>query len=738
MKNINLILSFLLVILFMSCDNKPKSENDSNEMKPESLMLTKDISVPIAEKQDHIMEIHGDKRNDKYYWMRLTDEQKMAENPDEKTQKVLDYLNAENEYKENMLSHLSYYREKLFDEMVGRIKKDDNSVPYIRNGYYYIRKYQNEKEYPIYSRKKGSLDSSEELLFDVNKMAEGYTYYNLGGYKVSPNNKIIAFATDTLSRRIYNIQFKDLETDKIIGSTLSGTSGNFVWANDNQTIFYVLKDPETLLPYKVMKHIIGTNQADDKVIYEEKDNTFYTSVYKSTSQKFIVINLSQTISNEFYTIPADEPYSKPELFLARSPNHEFSIDHFENQFYIRTNKDAKNFKLMVTPENKTAIENWKELIPHRPDILFKGFDLFDDFLVTTERIKGISNIRVMNHSGKNDHYINFGEDAYTAYTTNNYDPKLKTLRVGFTSLTTPSTTYDYDMNTRKLEIKKQTEVVGGYNSEEYTSERIYAKARDGVEVPISLVYKKGTKLNGNSPLLLYGYGSYGYSMDPYFSSVRLSLLNRGFIYAIAHIRGGMELGKSWYEDGKMLKKKNTFFDFIDCGKYLVENKYTNSNNMYAQGGSAGGLLMGAVINYEPELFKGIVAGVPFVDVVTTMLDESIPLTTGEFDEWGNPKDKEYYDYIKSYSPYDNIEKKDYPAMLITTGLHDSQVQYWEPAKWIAKLRDYKTDNNPLMMHTEMEAGHGGASGRFNRLKEVALEYSFILDLAGESDIDLKE
>lgn len=698
---------------------------------------SQDIAAPVADKKATTLSKHGDDRIDDYYWMKLTDAQKAEETPDAQTQKVLDFLNAENDYTSSMTKHLTTFQDTLFKEIVGRIKQTDMSVPYKDNGYYYITRYEEGKEYPIHSRKKGNMDATEEIMLDVNKLAEGSEYYAVSGRNVSPNNKILAFGEDKVSRRQYILRFKNLETGEMYPDIITNTTGGAVWANDNKTIFYTRKD-DALRSFKVFKHILGTPSVQDKEVFHEKDETFNAFVYKTKSDKFIVVGSWATVSQEYQILDANNPNGELMMFQPRERGLEYSLGHYGDKWYIRTNKDgASNFKIMTAPEGKTGKENWVDFIPHRDDVFLEGTDFFKENLVLSERVDGITKVRVMKWDKSDDHYIEFNDDAYLAYTSTNPEFDTDQLRVGYTSLTTPSTTYDYDMKTRKLKQLKQQEVVGGYNPADYQSERIMVTARDGAKVPVSIVYKKGYKKDGKQPLLLYGYGSYGNSMDPYFSSVRLSLLDRGFAYAIAHIRGGQEMGRQWYEDGKYLKKKNTFTDFIDCGKYLVDNKYTSNDGLFAMGGSAGGLLMGAVINMEPDMWKGIVAAVPFVDVVTTMLDESIPLTTGEYDEWGNPNDKEYYEYMKSYSPYDNIEAKNYPAMLVTTGYHDSQVQYWEPAKWVAKLRELKTDKNPLLLHTNMGAGHGGASGRFERYKETALEYAFFLDLAGRAELDVK-
>ena len=716
--------TILLTTCLMSCNTENESQHDPKIISMNEIM----IDAPVAKKVKKELTIHGDTRIDNYYWMKLTDEQKNAKTPDEQTQEVLDYLNAENDYTSGKLKHTESFQKKLFDEIVGRIKKDDTSVPFKDNGYFYITRYEKGKEYPIFSRKKETLEADEEIMLDVNKLAEGYAYFSAIGRSVSPNNKILSYGEDTLSRRIYTIKFKNLETGEMYSDEIPNTTGGSVWANDNQTIFYTVKD-DALRSYKIFKHKLGTSVSEDKEVYHEADETFSTFVYKTKSDKYIVVGSYQTLSTEYRILNADTPDGEFKIFQPRQRDLEYSIAHYDDKFFIRTNMDAKNFRLMETSENAIGKDNWKEVIGNRDDVLLEGMDIFKDYLVLSERKNGITQLRVRPWEGE-EHYVDFKEDAYLAYTSVNPEFDTEILRLGYTSLTTPNSTFDYNMKTKEMKLLKQQEVVGGFNSDEYQSERLYATATDGTKVPISLVYKKGVKLDGSAPLLLYGYGSYGASMDPYFSSVRLSLLDRGFIYAIAHIRGGEEMGRFWYEDGKLLKKKNTFTDFIDCGEYLINEKYTSKENLYAMGGSAGGLLMGAVVNMRPDLWNGVIAAVPFVDVVTTMLDETIPLTTGEFDEWGNPKDKEYYDYIKSYSPYDNVEAKDYPNMLVTTGLHDSQVQYWEPAKWVAKMREMKTDNNTLLLHTNMDAGHGGASGRFERFKVTALEYAFLLDLEG--------
>ena len=676
------------------------------------------LKAPKAKKIAKELSIHGDTRIDNYYWLN-----------DKEDKNVIDYLNAENTYREGVMAHTTDFQASLFKEIVGRIKQTDMSVPYKKDGYYYFTRYEEGKEYPIHARKKETLEAPEEIMINVNDLAKDFEYYAVGGTSVSTNNQLLAFGEDTVSRRIYTLRFKNLATGEYLTDRIENTTGSAIWANDNKTIFYTRKD-ESLRPFKIFKHKLGTPESEDVEIYHEADETFRTGIYKTKSKKYLVIVAAMTISTEYQILEADNPDGEFRIFQKREDKHEYSIDHFEDKFYVHTNLDAKNFRLMETTELATTKENWTEVIPNRSDVLLEGMDIFKDYLVISERINGISQIRIKPWNNTAEHYINFGQEAFMASTSANYEVDTDIVRVGFTSMTTPNSYFDYNMVTKKLTLLKQQEVLGDFDSKNYKSERHFATARDGVKVPISIVYKKGFKRNGKSPLMLYAYGSYGHSMEPYFSSVRLSLLDRGFVYAIAHIRGGEEMGRHWYDDGKMLKKKNTFNDFIDCAEFLLAKNYTRQKRLFAMGGSAGGLLMGAIINQRPELWKGVIAAVPFVDVVTTMLDETIPLTTGEFNEWGNPKDKAYYDYIKSYSPYDNLTAQVYPNLLVTTGLHDSQVQYWEPAKWVAKLRDLRKGKKQLLLYTNMKTGHGGASGRFERFKETAMEYAFILDLVG--------
>lgn len=718
--NKSLMLWMILgLISLQSCTNQTKPEE--KPMRPDS---------PVATKADTILSEHGQTRVDPYFWMRLTDEQKSAETPDAHTQQVLDYLEEENAYTKTVMSHTESLQDKLYEEIVGRIKQTDESVPYFSNGYWYYTRYEEGGEYPIYCRKKESLQNEEIVLLNVNEMAKGYEYYAAFGAGISPDNKIMAFAEDTLSRRIYTIRFKNLETGEIYEDRIENTTGGAAWANDNKTVFYTTKNKVSLLSEKVYRHKLGTASDEDVMVYHEKDPSYYIGAYKSKSDKYIIIYNSSTLVSDYHILNADNPTGEFKQFSSRDDKHEYSIDHFGDKFYIVTNWDAINFRLMETSQDKTSKENWNEVIPHREDVLIEGLELFDDFMVVDERKEGLTNLRIINQSSGDEHYLDFGEPAYTAFISTNAEFNTKTLRFGYASLTTPFSTFDYDMETKERTLLKQQEVVGGHDPTQYESERVWATVRDGVKVPISIVYKKGFKKDGTMPILQYAYGSYGSTVDAGFSSTRLSLLDRGFAFAICHIRGGSMMGRQWYEDGKMFKKKNTFNDFVDCSKFLIEENYTSADHLYAQGGSAGGLLMGAIVNMNPELYNGVLAAVPFVDVISTMWDESIPLTTNEFDEWGNPKTLESYEYMMSYSPYDQVANQTYPNMLVTTGLFDSQVQYWEPAKWVAKLREYKTDDNLLILDTNMDAGHGGASGRFKRYRTTALQYSFIMDLEG--------
>ncbi|HPJ44516.1 MAG TPA: S9 family peptidase [Tenuifilaceae bacterium] len=699
MNNRYIRISFVILFVasFLGCTTAPKP--------------------PVAHKEPHQMVMHGDTRIDPYFWMNQRD-----------SEKVLAYLNAENEYTNTVMKSTEKFQDKLFNEIKNRIKEQDQSVPYFENGYFYYTRFEEGKEYPIYCRKKENLEANEEVMLDVNQLAEGYSYYSAVGLNVSSNNNILSYGVDTVSRRKYTIYFKDLTTGELLDTKIPNTTGGVAWANDNKTVFYAVKD-ESLRPYQIYRHSLDNKDSQsDELVYEEKDETFNAFVYKSKSNKYIYIGAGSTLTSEFRYIEADKPYDEFKVIQPRERGLEYSVSHFGNSFYITTNLDAKNFRLMVTPVSKTEKKYWKEVIPHRDDVLLNGIEVFKDFLVLDERKDGLKHIRIIRWDNMQEHYLDFGEEVYASWI--GYNPEFDTpmLRYTYMSLTTPSSTFEYNMATREKTLLKQTEVLGGFTPENYETKRIWVDARDGVKVPMSLVYRKGIELNGNNPTLVYAYGSYGSSTDPYFSSSRLSLLNRGFVFALAHVRGGQELGRDWYEDGKLLNKMNTFTDFIDCSQYLVDNNYTNPDKLFAMGGSAGGLLMGVIANLRPDLYKGVIAQVPFVDVVTTMLDSSIPLTTGEYDEWGNPNDSTYYFYMKSYSPYDQVKAQPYPNLLITTGYHDSQVQYFEPAKWTARLREMKTNDNLVLLKIDMEAGHGGASGRFKSLHEVAFEYAFMFKL----------
>lgn len=685
----------------------------------------KQATPPVADKKEHWRTLHDDKVLDNYYWMY----DYFGKGPD--STKVVDYLTAENTYTETVMSNTVKLQADLFTEMKARIKEKDESVPVFENGYYYYKRTEEGKQYYKYCRKKGNLNAPEEILLDVDKLAEGHAYYAVNGFNISPDNKLLAYGVDDVSRRQYTIHIKNIENGEVLKDAIANTEGYSSWANDNKTLFYVSKNPATLLSEKIKRHKLGEETSKDVLVYEETDKSNYIGVSKSKNGRYILITSQATTSSEIKIIDASKPEDAFKVFQPRIKDVLYDVIPLSDKFLIRTNNDnAKNFKLMECPLDKTTVVNWKEVIPHRTDVLLKDVSEFKDFIVLSERKQGLVQLRVKHLNDNKEHYIEFPEKAYSAYLDENPEYSSTTLRYGYTSLTTPSSVYDYNMLNKEKKLMKQQEVLGGYNSNDYTTERLYATAKDGTKIPISMVYKNGFKKDGKQPLLLYAYGSYGFSMDASFSSTRLSLLDRGFVFAIAHIRGGQEMGRYWYEEGKMMNKKNTFTDFISCGEFLVNEKYTSSQHLYAQGGSAGGLLMGAVINMAPDLWKGVIAQVPFVDVVNTMLDESIPLTTNEFDEWGNPKNKEAYFYMKSYSPYENIEKKNYPNLLVTTGLHDSQVQYFEPAKWVAKLRTMKTDKNILLLHTNMEFGHGGASGRFDYLKDIALNYAFLFSLEG--------
>lgn len=708
MHRTNIIVCSISLIFAFACTNEKKEK-------------LADLTPPKAKKIAKELTIHNHTRTDQYYWLNE------RENPE-----VINYLEKENEYYQEFMKPYQKFEKDLFEELKSRIKENDESVPYFLNGYWYQVKYQEGKDYPIYVRKKEKIEAAEEVIIDVNELAEGHEYFNLSGLSISPNNKYASFGVDRVGRRKYTLQVKDLEVNEILPTKIELTTGGSVWANDNKTIFYTRKDEQTLRSNQVFKHQLGSEPKEDKLVFQEDDETFISYVYKTKSKEFIVIGSTSTTTDDYQILNANQPEDNFKPFAKRKQGVEYNIEHYKDHFYITTNLDgATNFKLMKTPIEKTSVKNWQEVIPHKEDTLIEGIDVFNEYLVTSERYNGLNRIRVMRWDEKDDFYLPFESETYTAYTTTNPEFDTHKLRFAYNSLTQPASVVEFDMQEKTSKILKEQEVPNpNFDKDNYISERVWATASDGTKIPVSLVYKKGVKRNGKNPLLQYAYGSYGATIDPYFSTSRISLLDRGFIYAIAHIRGGEYLGRQWYEDGKMMKKKNTFTDFIDVSHYLIDQKYTSPEHLYAMGGSAGGLLMGAVINSSPELYHGVISAVPFVDVATTMLDDSIPLTTGEYDEWGNPNEKEYYEYMLSYSPYDQVKAQNYPNLLVTTGLHDSQVQYWEPAKWVAKLRELKTDDHLLFLDTNMKAGHGGASGRFEALKEVAKEYIFLFHLEG--------
>ncbi len=695
---------------------------DTNSINEKHTKMTKNETAPIAKKMPYEMEIHGHKRVDDYYWMR---------DDDRKDKKILTHLEAENAYLKSVMNHTEDFQEKLFEEIVGRIKKDDTSVPLLRRGYMYQSRYDGQNEYPVHVRWKQGTDT-DEILFDVNKMAEGHSYFNLSGYSVSPNNNIAAFGTDTVSRRIYTVQFKNLNTGDLYEDTLEGTSGNVIWANDNEHVFYIKKDPQTLLGREVYRHKLGTLQNDDVRVFEEKDDSFYMSLGKSRDGSVLYIHHDSTSIAGVSVLDASNPLGEFKLFLPLEDDHEYSVEKLGEYYYIYTNWQAKNFRIMKVHEASTADKNaWVDLVAHRDQVFISDFRVFENTLVVKEKENGENRIVVSHLTGSDSRQLKFDDPVFDVSISSNPEVNAPNVRINYSSLATPQTAYDFDLITGERKLLKQDEILGDFNSGNYQSERIFIKARDGAQVPVSIVYRKDKfGHDGTNPIFQYAYGSYGITIEPSFNSSRISLLDRGIVYAIAHVRGGQMRGRPWYEDGKLFNKMNSFTDFVDVTKALTAQNYGDGAKVYAMGGSAGGLLMGGVLNMAPELYLGVGAHVPFVDVMTTMLDTSIPLTTNEYDEWGNPNEKEYYDYMLSYSPYDHIEKRDYPNILVTTGLHDSQVQYFEPMKWVAKLRDYKTDDNILIFETDMDAGHGGASGRFKRFKQIALEYAFFFDLLG--------
>lgn len=677
------------------------------------------LNPPIAKQKSHVLTKHEDKREDPFFWMREKD-----------SEEVIAYLKEENAYFEQEMAHTKSFQENLFNEMKSRIKEDDTTVPYKYNGYWYLTRYEKGQSYPVYLRKKETLDAPEEILFDCNEMAKEHSYFHLRGINISEDNRYAAYGIDVVSRRKYELKIKDLYTGKVLDTAIKDTTGVSTWASDNKTLFYTRKNELTLRSDKIYKHLLGSS-VEDTLVYHEEDETFNTFIYKSKSRQYLVIGSGSTLTSEFQILEADNPNGTFRMFQKRIRGLEYGISHYGDKFYILTNKDdAKNFKLMQTSTSHTEAVNWKELIAHREDVLLEDIDVFKNYLVVTQRINGLTKLEIIPWDApEKSYFLPFNSETYTAYSATNVDFETNILRYGYTSFTHPLSVIDFNMHTREKTIKKEQEVLGGrFKKQNYLSKRIWATAEDGVQVPVSLVYHKNTVLSSTTPVLLYAYGSYGYTIEVCFSTSRLSLLDRGFVYAIAHVRGGEYLGRNWYEKGKMLYKKNTFSDFVACAKYLIKNNYSSPSHLYAMGGSAGGLLMGVIANTYSSLFNGIIASVPFVDVVTTMLDDTIPLTTGEYDEWGDPNQKEYYDYMKSYSPYDNVTKQNYPNILVTSGYHDSQVQYWEPTKWVAKLRQCNLGSSKILYHCNMDTGHGGASGRFESLKELAEEYVFLFNL----------
>ncbi len=677
------------------------------------------IAPPVAAVRPHIDTVHGIERVDNYYWLRNRGDSA-----------VLAYLEAENAYTESMMEHTEKMQELLFAEMKGRIKETDMTVPYRYMDYYYYARTEEGKQYGIFCRKRGTLDAPEEVLLDINLLAEGHDYYNVGAHEISPSQQILAYTFDTAGAETYTLVVLNLENREYFADTVPNVS-SLAWAADNRTLFYTVED-ETRRPYRLYRHVLGTPPADDELVYEEADEAYYMGLAETRSREYLVMMLGSQVTSETWFLKSDNPSGSFKVMAPREQNVEYMVDHQGDKFYITTNKDAVNFRLMSAPVTDPSPANWTEVLPARDSVKLEGVDCFKDYLVIYERDRGLPAIRIRQVSDGAEHYVQFDESIYSAYPAGNpsYDATL--LRYDFQSLLTPSSVYDYNMATRERKLLKQEEVLGRYVRENYVQERAWATAPDGTRIPISLCYHKGVQRDGRNPLYLYAYGAYGYATEPWFSSGRLSLLDRGFVWAIAHVRGGGDLGRPWYEDGKMLRKKNTFTDFIACGEYLVEQGYTSHDRLVINGASAGGLLIGAVVTMRPGLARVAVAEVPFVDVINSMLDESIPLTVTEFEEWGNPKDREYFDYMLSYSPYDNVAATDYPAMLVTAGLNDPRVQYWEPAKWVAKLRATRADDDLLLLKTNMDAGHGGASGRYDFLKEVAFEYAFIFNVLGIS------
>jgi len=671
---------------------------------------------PTAKIVPHVMSEFGNERIDNYYWLRE------KENPE-----VIAYLEAENSYTDSIMKHTERLQEKLFNEIVSRIKETDLSVPVKHDDFYYYSRTEEGKEYSIYCRKKGSLEADEEITLDGNMLAEGLDFMSLGSYEISPDHNLLAYAYDNDGSERYLLKIKNLQTGEIYSDELMNLSTSIQWGNDNKTLFYTTRD-DAWRTFKLYRHVLGTSQEDDELLYHEKDDKFWIGLGKSKSMKYIFLGTGSQTSSEVYYLDADKPGGKFKVIHPRQENHEYDVSHHGDNFYIVSNENALNFKVMSTSVKTPSKKNWKEFIPHDETIKINGLEIFENHMVVYQREEGLKAIRILNFESNDDYRVEFPEPVYVYYLGSNPDFNSNILRLSYESMVTPSTVYDFDMNSRKWELKKQEEVLGGFNSDDYETKRLFAKADDGTEIPVSIVYKKGIKLDGHNPCMLTGYGAYGISSEPYFSKARLSLLNRGFVYGKAHVRGGGEMGRQWYFDGKLLNKMNTFTDFINSAEYLIKENYTSKDNLVVYGGSAGGLLMGAITNMRPDLFEIVIGGVPFVDVMTTMMDETIPLTVVEYDEWGNPNEKDYYDYMLAYSPYDNVEAKDYPNILIEGGLNDTRVMYWEPTKWTAKLRALKTDDNRLLLKTNMGAGHGGQSGRYESIREIGFEYAFMFDI----------
>jgi oligopeptidase B len=701
MKLLKPTIFLMLTFAVISCKQESKEKNMSNTLPPK------------AKKIERLDTVNGVVLKDDYYWLR-----------EKESEEVLDYLKAENKYTDAMTEHLKPLQDELYKEMIGRINEDDASVPVKDDEYYYYSRMEKGKNYAINCRKKGSLDAKEEIILDENILAEGKEYFSVGALEMSPDHKLMAYAIDVNGSEEYDIYIKNLETGEMLTDEIENTAGNLVWANNNTTFYYTMLD-ETHRPFQLHRHDLGKN--DNKLVFEELDGAYFLYPFKDKSEQFIYVYLGSKVTTEMHFMNADNPDDDFKVIQPRKQGMEYSVANHGTDFYVLTNDNALNFKLMKTSVNTPSMENWREVMPHDDKVLLSSVETFENHLVIYGRKGGFKHIHITDLRTNKSHEVAFPEPVYTYSSSENPTFEGSIIRFTYSSMITPRTVYDYDMDSKKLTTKKVYEVKGGYDKSDYVVERVEATAADGTKIPMSVAYKKGVKRDGTNPCYLYAYGSYGSSTEPYFSTIRVSLLDRGFVFAIAHIRGGSEMGRKWYEDGKFLKKKNTFTDFINCAEHLVKEKYTNSDKLAIAGGSAGGLLMGAVLNMRPDLFNTVVAHVPFVDVINTMLDETIPLTVVEYEEWGNPNDKIYFDYMLSYSPYDNVEAKDYPNILITAGLNDPRVQYWEPAKWTAKLRDMKTNENTLLLKTNMGAGHGGASGRYEALKEYAFEYAFVLD-----------